>query len=187
MLPRPSPSAWHVSATTSPRPELPSAPLAESTECGRRLRRGEPRSRSFTALPSPVRLSRSVPSWFPADSRPTESGFGHCVFMVADAEEADRFVVEGLGMRQTDWIELTIAPGVVARGPLLPLQSSSPHAGADRSARTSAREEDASRDVRDRSSATMSAPRSTGRSSPATRSPMGSANTTTTRCSASTR
>lgn len=77
-------------------------------------------------------------------------GFGHCVFMVADAEAADRFVVEGLGMRQTDWIELHHCSRRGSCGPLLPLQSATPHAGADRSAGTAAREDDASRDVRDR-------------------------------------
>ena len=56
--------------------------------------------------------SELVPGGFKTDG----VGFGHCVFMVADAEAADRFAVEGLGMRQTDWIELTIAPGVVLAG-----------------------------------------------------------------------
>jgi biphenyl-2,3-diol 1,2-dioxygenase len=53
-----------------------------------------------------------VPGGFKTDG----VGFGHCVLMVADADEANRFVVEGLGMRQTDWIELTVAPGVVLVG-----------------------------------------------------------------------
>jgi biphenyl-2,3-diol 1,2-dioxygenase len=39
-------------------------------------------------------------------------GFGHCVFMVPDADDAHRFVVDGLGLRQTDWLDLTVAPGV---------------------------------------------------------------------------
>jgi 2,3-dihydroxybiphenyl 1,2-dioxygenase len=56
--------------------------------------------------------SELVPGGFKTDG----VGFGHCVFMVADAEAADRFVVEGLGMRQTDWIELAIAPGLVVSG-----------------------------------------------------------------------
>ncbi len=43
-------------------------------------------------------------------------GFGHSVFMVADAEAAQRFVVDGLGFRQTDWLDLNIAPGVVMSG-----------------------------------------------------------------------
>jgi biphenyl-2,3-diol 1,2-dioxygenase len=43
-------------------------------------------------------------------------GFGHSVFMVGDAEAAHRFVVDGLGMRQTDWLDLAVAPGVVVSG-----------------------------------------------------------------------
>jgi 2,3-dihydroxybiphenyl 1,2-dioxygenase len=43
-------------------------------------------------------------------------GFGHSVFMVGDAEQAQRFVVDALGMRQTDWLDLTVAPGVVISG-----------------------------------------------------------------------
>jgi biphenyl-2,3-diol 1,2-dioxygenase len=43
-------------------------------------------------------------------------GFGHSVFMVGDAEAAHRFVVDGLGMRQTDWLDLPVAPGVVLSG-----------------------------------------------------------------------
>jgi 2,3-dihydroxybiphenyl 1,2-dioxygenase len=43
-------------------------------------------------------------------------GFGHCVFMVPDAEAAQTFVVDGLGMRQTDWLDLPVAPGVTVSG-----------------------------------------------------------------------
>jgi biphenyl-2,3-diol 1,2-dioxygenase len=43
-------------------------------------------------------------------------GFGHSVFTVGDAEAAHRFVVDGLGMRQTDWLDLPVAPGVVVSG-----------------------------------------------------------------------
>jgi biphenyl-2,3-diol 1,2-dioxygenase len=53
-----------------------------------------------------------VPGGFKTDG----VGFGHCVFMVADAETAHKFVVDGLGMRQTDWLDLAIAPGVVLTG-----------------------------------------------------------------------
>ena len=56
--------------------------------------------------------SERVPGGFKTDG----VGFGHCVFMVGDAEEAHRFVVDGLGMRQTDWLDLTVAPGVVISG-----------------------------------------------------------------------
>jgi 2,3-dihydroxybiphenyl 1,2-dioxygenase len=57
-------------------------------------------------------LSYLVPGGF----KTGDLGFGHCVFMVADAEEAARFVVDGLGMRQTDWLDLQVAPGVVVSG-----------------------------------------------------------------------
>lgn len=43
-------------------------------------------------------------------------GFGHCVFMVPDRDEAHRFVCDGLGMRQTDWLDLEVAPGIVVSG-----------------------------------------------------------------------
>jgi biphenyl-2,3-diol 1,2-dioxygenase len=43
-------------------------------------------------------------------------GFGHCVFTVPDAEAAHVFVVDGLGMRQTDWLDLPVAPGVTVSG-----------------------------------------------------------------------
>jgi 2,3-dihydroxybiphenyl 1,2-dioxygenase len=66
---------------------------------------------AFASPDEPFR-SKLVPGGFKTDG----VGFGHCVFMIADAEEADRFVVEGLGMRQTDWIELTLAPGFVLAG-----------------------------------------------------------------------
>jgi biphenyl-2,3-diol 1,2-dioxygenase len=56
--------------------------------------------------------SELVPGGFKTDG----VGFGHCVFMVADAQDAHRFVVDGLGMRQTDWLDLTVAPGVVMSG-----------------------------------------------------------------------
>jgi 2,3-dihydroxybiphenyl 1,2-dioxygenase len=66
---------------------------------------------AVTSSDEPFR-SELVPGGFKTDG----VGFGHCVFMVADAEAADRFVVGGLGMRQTDWIELTLAPGVALAG-----------------------------------------------------------------------
>ena len=43
-------------------------------------------------------------------------GFGHMVFAVGDPTEAHRFVVDGLGMSQTDWLDLPIAPGMVITG-----------------------------------------------------------------------
>ncbi|MEZ5376017.1 MAG: VOC family protein [Acidimicrobiales bacterium] len=43
-------------------------------------------------------------------------GFGHCVFMVPDHDASHRFVVDGLGFAQTDWIEVEFAPGVGIEG-----------------------------------------------------------------------
>ncbi len=56
--------------------------------------------------------STLVPGGFKTDGM----GFGHSVFMVGDAEGSHRFVVDGLGMRQTDWIDLEVAPGVMLSG-----------------------------------------------------------------------
>jgi 2,3-dihydroxybiphenyl 1,2-dioxygenase len=39
-------------------------------------------------------------------------GFGHVVFGTTAFEESHRFVTEGLGLHQTDWVETEIAPGI---------------------------------------------------------------------------
>ncbi len=39
-------------------------------------------------------------------------GFGHAVFATTSFDESDRFVTEGLGLRQSDWLEMEIAPGL---------------------------------------------------------------------------
>jgi len=39
-------------------------------------------------------------------------GFGHTVFATAAIDEADRFVVAGLGLVQSDWLEMEIAAGI---------------------------------------------------------------------------
>lgn len=43
-------------------------------------------------------------------------GFGHVVFAVADPQAADEFAVGVLGMRQSDWLELAVAPEVTIVG-----------------------------------------------------------------------
>jgi biphenyl-2,3-diol 1,2-dioxygenase len=43
-------------------------------------------------------------------------GFGHCVFAIPDAEEAHRFTTEGLGLKQTDWLDLKITPEFTVSG-----------------------------------------------------------------------
>jgi 2,3-dihydroxybiphenyl 1,2-dioxygenase len=39
-------------------------------------------------------------------------GFGHVVFATTAFDESDRFVVEGLGLAQSDWLEMELAPGI---------------------------------------------------------------------------
>ncbi|MEJ7584280.1 MAG: VOC family protein [Acidimicrobiales bacterium] len=39
-------------------------------------------------------------------------GFGHAVFATTEFDESNCFVTEGLGMGQSDWLELEIAPGI---------------------------------------------------------------------------
>jgi 2,3-dihydroxybiphenyl 1,2-dioxygenase len=41
-----------------------------------------------------------------------EKGFGHVVFATTAFEASHRFVTEGLGLRQTDWVETEIAAGI---------------------------------------------------------------------------
>jgi 2,3-dihydroxybiphenyl 1,2-dioxygenase len=41
-----------------------------------------------------------------------DKGFGHVVFGTTAFDESHRFVTEGLGLRQTDWVETELAPGV---------------------------------------------------------------------------
>jgi biphenyl-2,3-diol 1,2-dioxygenase len=43
-------------------------------------------------------------------------GFGHCVFAVPDADAAHRFVVDGIGLKQTDWLDLKITPEFTLSG-----------------------------------------------------------------------
>jgi 2,3-dihydroxybiphenyl 1,2-dioxygenase len=39
-------------------------------------------------------------------------GFGHAVFALTDLTDAERFLIDGLGMRQSDWIETELMEGV---------------------------------------------------------------------------
>jgi biphenyl-2,3-diol 1,2-dioxygenase len=43
-------------------------------------------------------------------------GFGHCVFAIPDADAAHTFVVDGLGLKQTDWLDLKITPEFTVSG-----------------------------------------------------------------------
>ncbi len=49
-----------------------------------------------------------VPGGFLTDAM----GFGHVVFVTPAFDEADRFVVEGLGLDQSDWLQMEIAAGI---------------------------------------------------------------------------
>jgi 2,3-dihydroxybiphenyl 1,2-dioxygenase len=49
-----------------------------------------------------------VPGGFATDG----VGFGHVVFGTTDFDESHRFVTDGLGMRQSDWLETELAPGL---------------------------------------------------------------------------
>lgn len=49
-----------------------------------------------------------VPGGFLTDGM----GFGHAVFATTQFDESHRFLVEGLGLRQSDWLEMEIAEGI---------------------------------------------------------------------------
>lgn len=59
--------------------------------------------RSSTPFASPL-----VPSGFLTEG----VGFGHVVFATTRFEESHRFVVDGLGLGQSDWLEMEIAAGL---------------------------------------------------------------------------
>lgn len=48
----------------------------------------------------------------PGGFHTTEVGFGHAVFATAAFDESVRFLVDGLGFRQSDWLETEIAEGI---------------------------------------------------------------------------
>ena len=56
----------------------------------------------------------------PFDSAPMPSGFhtegvgfGHVVFATTGFDESHRFAIEALGLQQSDWLEMELAPGIV--------------------------------------------------------------------------
>ena len=59
--------------------------------------------RSSTPFASPL-----VPGGFLTEG----IGFGHVVFATTRFEESHRFLVDGLGLRQSDWLEMEIAEGL---------------------------------------------------------------------------
>jgi 2,3-dihydroxybiphenyl 1,2-dioxygenase len=62
----------------------------------------------LAAAPTPFE-SPLVPGGFLTDGM----GFGHAVFATTQFDESHRFLVEGLGLRQSDWLEMEIAEGIV--------------------------------------------------------------------------
>lgn len=60
-------------------------------------------SEASTRYTSPL-----VPSGFLTDG----VGFGHAVFATGALEESHRLLVDGLGMAQSDWLEMEIGPGI---------------------------------------------------------------------------
>ncbi len=57
--------------------------------------------------PTPF-TSSLVPGGFLTD----DVGFGHAVFATTAFEESHRFLTEGLGFAQSDWLETELAPGI---------------------------------------------------------------------------
>ncbi len=53
-------------------------------------------------------VSARMPGGFLTDG----VGFGHVVFATTNFDEAHRFVTEGLGMGQSDWLEMEIVEGI---------------------------------------------------------------------------
>jgi 2,3-dihydroxybiphenyl 1,2-dioxygenase len=51
--------------------------------------------------------SSSMPGGFLTDG----VGFGHAVFATTAFDESHAFLTDGLGMRQSDWLEMEVAPG----------------------------------------------------------------------------
>ncbi|HVN50930.1 MAG TPA: VOC family protein [Acidimicrobiales bacterium] len=58
-----------------------------------------------TAAPAPTPL-------MPGGFLTTDMGFGHAVVATTAFDESLRFVTEGLGLVQSDWLEMELAPGI---------------------------------------------------------------------------
>jgi len=59
--------------------------------------------------PASVRFSSAlVPGGFLTEG----VGFGHVVFATTDFDETNRFLVDGLGLAQSDWLEMEIVEGI---------------------------------------------------------------------------
>ena len=135
-----------------------------------RRRRGGSTSRSSSA--SPTRRRRSRRRSCRAASSPRASGSATPCSPRRRSTSRTRFLIDGLGFGQSDWLEMEIAAGIELEVRFYHCNAPPPHRrarqGAVRPARSAAPPH-----VRDSTSATTSAPRSTGRGRPSCRIPNG--------------
>ena len=118
-------------------------------------------------------------------SSPRASGSGTSCSPPPRSTSRTRSSPTALGLQQSDWLEMELAPGHRARGALLPLQRAAPHAGP-RPGTVRAAAGAAPRDVRDQRPRRRRRRVRPGVGDRSCRSRTGSAVTTTTACSAST-
>lgn len=90
----------------------------------RQLRRVDGMWRTTAPWGTPVEIVHGLDSspepfaspQMPGGFKTAGLGFGHAVFMTPDLEAAHAFVTDGLGLRQTDWIEFSPVPDVAVTG-----------------------------------------------------------------------
>ena len=111
-------------------------------------------------------------------------GFGHVVFATTAFDESHAFLIDGLGMAQSDWLEMEIAEASSSRCASSTATRATTPSPWPRRPSTCPRR--CTTSWSRRTTATTSAPPSTGRGRRRSRSPTGSGCTTTTACSAST-
>lgn len=94
--------------------------VADGDEDDRRARRVERLARTTSPWGVPVEIVTGLENaatpfespLMPGGFLTNGVGFGHAVFAVTAFEESHRFLVEGLGLGQSDWLEMEIAPGI---------------------------------------------------------------------------
>jgi 2,3-dihydroxybiphenyl 1,2-dioxygenase len=95
-------------------------PAEDGSDADRRSRRVERLVRTAAPWGVPVEVvlrlgeasSQYVSSLMPGGFLTEGVGFGHVVFATTAFEESHRFLVSGLGMAQSDWLEMEIGPGI---------------------------------------------------------------------------
>lgn len=95
-------------------------PAEDGSDDDRRSRRAERLVRTAAPWGVPVEVvlrlgvasSQYVSSLMPGGFLTEGVGFGHVVFATTAFEESHRFLVSGLGMAQSDWLEMEIGPGI---------------------------------------------------------------------------